>query len=603
MGIPRPSVRPLRWMLLALLAVLVVTFPAGGAGPKQKNLTGGKRLTHISQSVAIRFWAEHPEFAPKQLSKRLQQVRERAGESQSGRGRANGPRGAAGFVFNDDLVGLPQNEESITACRANTRYVLGSTNDYRGLLDPAGNFTGWHFSSSGGNSLTNEGLMPPVSFADPSKPDVPSGGDPVSVTGTTNQAGTGPGCAYMYEASLAYDPVDPFGNDNGIAVYRSTPQLLGSCPTGTDPANPDCWPVRRLVAEGKANTNPSPANPSHFLDKEWMDVGRSGSAEYVWVTWSDFAAFGLGELDFTAEIFAARCTRDLATCTAPIPISVDDFDVQFSHVTIGPDGRVYISWVDVIGEVPNDPECPDPDPDTGECPEQTFVIKLRVAQPGSTTFGPERVVYREEKPIAFGGFLNANDFRIATYPKNDVAMVGSGAGHPRVFIVWDACRYEPTPTICEGARIRLTWSDDFGATWRGPITISRGGNNYFPSIDWNDRKGGKLAFAWFSNRRDTQFDNRQDIEYLTLDSDRPSPPGRPRVLTRTMNESEADPLLGGFFIGDYIEVAMVGGRSWVNYNANYQQLKLLGPLGAEGIPVPQQDNYLDVIPGNGDNGD
>jgi hypothetical protein len=54
------------------------------------------------------------------------------------------------------------------------------------------------------------------------------------------------------------------------------------------------------------------------------------------------------------------------------------------------------------------------------------------------------------------------------------------------------------------------------------------------------------------------------------------------------NESEADPILGGAFIGDYIDVDRTPGISYVAYNANYRKIKVLG----EGFPVPQQDNYL-----------
>jgi hypothetical protein len=584
-----------RWGALALLGVFLVTLPASGAGPKSKSLTGGKRLDHFSQAVAIRFWAQNPQFAPEQLTARLAQVRENAGERGTGPFTGARPPGAAGRVFNRDIYGLPQNETSVTVCRANTRFVLEGTNDYRGLLDPHGNFTGWHFSNTGTSSLTNEGLLPPVAFQDPSKGEVPSGGDPVDMAGTTNTAGTAPGCAYMYAASLAYNPNDPFGSDNGVAVYRSTPSLLANCPTDVDPSNPACWPVRRMVAEATGVAEPTPENPSHFLDKEWADVGRSGDAEYVWVTWSDFALTGFGETDFTAEIFAARCDRDLITCTDPIPISEDDFDVQFSEVTIGPDGRVYVTWMDVIGEVPGDPECPDPDPESGECPEQTFVIKMRVAPPGSTAFGPEQIVHHELKPIPFGGFLNANDFRVATYPKSDVVMVSGPDGpHPRAFVVWDACRYRPLSTICEEAYIRLKWSDDLGATWNGPVTLSRGGNNYFPWVDSNDRADGKLAVQWYSSRRDGQFDNRQDIEWLLVDAEQPGTVPRPRRLTPGMNEPEADPLLGGFFIGDYNEIAAVGNKVFISYNANYRQVALLGVLGLEGVPVPQQDNYLAI---------
>ncbi len=547
-----------------LLGALLLALPASSAGPKQKRLTGGKQLTHFSQAVALRFWAENPEFAPKELTERLEQVR---AEEHPGKDRGKpGAPGAAGIVFNADEFGLPQNEESVTACRANTSYVLEGTNDYRGLLDPLGNFTGWHFSNDGGRSLANEGLLPPVPLLSDPATEVPSGGDPVMVAGK--------GCA-MFGGGLAYDAVDPFSNPNGIAVSKSSPSILASCDTAADPANPDCWPTRRLVAEGTGIPDPTPENPGHFLDKPWFDVGWSGDAEYVWIAYSDFAITGPGDLDFTAEIFAVRCTSDLATCTEPIPISVDDVDVQFADVTIGPDGRVYVTWSQIFGELTEEP--------------QTFVHKLRVAEAGSTTFGPEKIVAVEELPIPFGGLLNANDFRIATYPKNAVAP---HRGNSRVFVVWDACRYRPLDTVCEEAYVKLTWSDDLGDTWADPVELSRGGNNYFPSIDWDgERRGADLAFTWFSNRRDGQFDNRQDIEFASVDVSRPWDVEDRRVLTSGMNESEADPLLGGLFIGDYIEVAAVGDRAWVGYNANYRQKELLG----EGVPVPQQDNYLDRV--------
>jgi hypothetical protein len=384
----------------------------------------------------------------------------------------------------------------------------------------------------------------------------------------------GKGCA-MFGGGLAYDAVDPFSNPNGIALYKSSPSILASCDTSADPSNPACWPTRRLVAEGTGIPNPTPAIPGHFLDKPWFDVGWSGDAEYAWVVYSDFAMTGPGELDFTAEIFAVRCTSDLVTCTSPIPISVDDVDVQFADVTIGPDGRVYVTWSQIFGELTGEP--------------QTFVHKLRVAEPGSTSFGPERVVAVEDLPIPFGGLLNANDFRIATYPKNAVTP---HRGSSRVFVVWDACRYRPLDSVCEEAYIKLTWSDDLGDSWADPVELSRAGNNYFPSIDWDDEwRDSDLVFTWFSSRRDSQFDNRQDVEFAVVDADRPWKVTDRDLLTSGMNEPEADPLLGGFFIGDYIEVAAVGAKAWVGYNANYRQKELLG----EGVPVPQQDNYLDRV--------
>jgi hypothetical protein len=557
------AMRRARMIGWALLALTLIAVPAGGI-PRGKGKPADEFLAHLSGSVALRFWAEHPEVAPARVQSGLAAL-EATRASSNDEDAAGG-----GDVFNRDEFGLPQNEESITACKTNPSIVLGGTNDYRGLIDAQGNFTGWHFSNNGGRSLTNEGLLPPVTLLSDPDREQPSGGDPVDVAGTRNAGGTAPGCAYLYAASLAYNPADPFGDANGIAVYRSTPGILATCPTEyPNNSNPACWPTRRLVAEGGTN---------HFLDKEWFDVGVSGGAEWVWVTYSDFALGG--PFGFTgAEIFAVRCDRDLVTCTSPIPISVDDGDVQFSDVTIAPDGRVYVTWVQVIGELPTDPQFP----------EQTFVIKMRVAEPGSIVFGPEQVVHSEDRAIPFGGFMHANDWRVATYPKNDVAMVG---GNPRVFVVWDACKFRPLPTICEEALIKLRYSDNFGASWSPVIELSRGGDNYFPSIVSNDAsKNPTLAFTWFTNRFDPIFHNRQDVEFMVMDPDRPRRGGLER-LTSPSNESEADPLLGGFFIGDYIEVNAVGDRAWVHYNANYLSKKLLGPFGVEGIPVPQQDNFL-----------
>lgn len=540
------AVRPRRGRLLALglLIALAATLPAAGA-PKERTVVTGQKLGHLSQVMTTRYWAANPDQAPPGIAERLEGAAA-AAAPRRGRGAKS-----AGDVFNADDTGLPQNEESVAVCDTNNDIVLSGTNDYRGLLDPQGNFTGWHLSLDGGRSLANEGLLPAVPLLSNPGVEIPSGGDPVKASGE--------GCN-LFAASLAYDPFDPFGNPNGVAVYRSDANTLNSCPGGADPS---CWPVRRLVAEG---------TPPHFLDKEWFDVGASGDAgEVVWVAYSDFLITGPGELDFTASIKAVRCDADLVVCTDPIDISTIDPDVQFSDVTIGQDGRTYITWARIDGEL--------------EETAQTFTIKVRIAEPGSTVFGPEKTVYVEDLAIPFGGVLHANDFRIATYPKNEVVMIDDT---PRIFVVWDACTERPLDTICVEPLIKLSYSDDDGDTWTGPLTVSQRGDNYFPTIASNqDPRRPKLLLAWFSNANDRIFHNQQDVQFLSLNAQNPRV-GRPDTLTRPSNETEADPLLGGFFIGDYIEVAAVGRRAYVAFNANYRQVPFLG----EGTPLPQQDNYL-----------
>jgi hypothetical protein len=233
-----------RWGILVLLIGLVAV-PASGA-PKGRDSLGSRAFLHMSQSVGLRYYFEHPDQAPGRLAERLAAASELA---TSGQAAASSSSSAGrGDVFNDDDLGLPQNEESVSVCRRNPKIVLSGTNDYRGLVDPEGNSTGWHFSNDGGASLTNEGLLPPVEIAGAQ---VPSGGDPVDVVDNEN--------CDLYASSLNYDPEDPFHNANGVGLYRTDPATLASCPGGTDPS---CWPTRRAIAT---------ARPGHFLDKEWFD--------------------------------------------------------------------------------------------------------------------------------------------------------------------------------------------------------------------------------------------------------------------------------------------------------------------------------------------
>jgi hypothetical protein len=529
--------------IAACLLVIALALPAGGVGPRDKIHTGTP-LDHLSQSVAIRLRLEQAD-APS--------VKALSGW-QATAPSAEGDAGSIGDVFNRDRTGLPQNEESVSVCRSNPRIVLGGTNDYRGLLFPEQGepFTGWHFSNDGGDSVANEGLLPPVEMQGQ---DVPPGGDPVVVVHDRT-------CA-LYAASLNYAVGTDFPEDlfpNGIGVYKTDPATLAGCGGAVDAS---CWPTRRAVAEAP--------DAGHFYDKEWFDVGWSGDAGLVvWVAWADFVADPEAPSGISSvSIKAVRCDAVLEECTDPILISGPDEDVQFVDVTIAGDGSTYMSWSEIRGEI--------------ELAPQTFVHKLRVAPPGSTDFGPTRVVYEETLAIPFGGKLVANDFRVATYPKNEVKSTSGGT---RVYIVWDACAERVfDETVCDRSRIKLRYSDDQGASWSPVKLLSVGGQNYFPAIA-NAPGTSKLAVVWFTNRFDEAFGNRQDVELATIDASG-NVTDRQRLTSRS-NASEADPALGGAFIGDYIEVHVERGQAYVAYNANYRRASLLG----EGAPVPQQDNYL-----------
>ena len=533
----------------------IVTLPAANGVPGEAGKsTSRTAMNHVSQSVQFHHYLKHPEQAPESTRRgidaanglRVQAKRTTALPAVAGPG-----------LFNRDTVGLPQNEESVTACAKDPRTVVGGSNDYRGLLDPQANFTGWYLSRDGGATVTNEGLLPALSTAGQV---LPSGGDPVT---QSDEA------CNIYAGSLNYGS-DPFTTGaNGIGVYKTTPETLAKCPQGKDPSSlthPTCWPKNRLVATASVA-----GGVGHFLDKEWLDVGISGKAgKVVWVTYSDFAQDANAPVGFTgAQIKAVRCDADLISWTAPILVSGTDADIQFSDVTISGSGATLVTWVQVEGEL--------------EQTAQTFTVKARIAQPGSTTFGPTRIVAREPNAIPFGGVLHANDFRVATVPKSIMPTVN---GVERPTVVWDRCKVRVFDFTCEEPEIVLSSSTDRGKTWSAPRVISAGGDNYFPAI--SDETGNPdFVVAYYTNRYDPTFHNRQDVELVTVDTDTAKVMKRQRV-TPISNETEADPILGGFFIGDYFDVHLLGDTAYVHYNANYRKVRLLG----EGVPVPQQDNFL-----------
>jgi hypothetical protein len=550
--------RKLALLLIAALAVgLVTTIPASGKA-KFRQLKP-RLLDHLSSGPVTRYYLSHPELAPAGVRSRFQGLQPLVGKVKyrSG-GELNPP---IGDRFNDDTIGLPQNEESVGVCAGDTNNVLEGTNDYRGLLDPEFNFTGWHYSNNGGVDLTNEGLLPHIVLSDGTTT-VPSGGDPVDVCSRSG------GVSTFYAASLNFDPF--FGFPSAIGAYKSDPATLASCPGGVDPS---CWPTSIAVAE---------AAPDHFLDKEWMHVGDTGDGIHVWVTWSDF---DVSQPCCFADIMASRCLADLSSCSTPIQIDdpVVDEDIQFSDVTIGPDHRTYFTYAQIIGEIEGTP--------------QTFVVKSRIADVGCGSadggcLGPIHEVDSLDKAIPFGGFLQADDFRVASVPKSTVKLVN---GSPRFFVVYDECKVRVNgDVLCEEPRIEMRYSDDDGATWSDLIILSKTAVNradYFPSIA-NDTTDGKIVVAWFTNRFD-EYLNAQDIEMVTIDAATATVVKRQQVTTDAIvpNEPEADPLLGGFFIGDYIEVFAHGGQAYIGYNMNIRGHTFIG----EGEAVKQQDNFLTKI--------
>jgi hypothetical protein len=539
----------------------------------------------VSQSALIKWYTNHPEDAPPQLRQAIETLRSAPSgllqqAAEISEAQDSDPALAFGqkrFNKETDATGLPQNEESVTYCPVNQNEILMGTNDFRGLVDVTGNTTGWHYSKDGGASVFKEGRQAEISVrdSDGGLVDIPSGGDPV-----VRAVATASDSCDFYAAGLAFDLADD--DPNAIVVYKTSDETLnGSCQGAA------CWPSQKAVATATIDLSDG---TGHFLDKPWMDVGDSGGDIVVWVTYTEFEVDGE-----VSPIKASRCTADLTSCTSNIAISSLRANAQFSYVTIAPDGRVYVSWIER----------------TIDSGREVFTINMRMAAAGSTSFGPRKTVATETRPLGFGSSLSSNDFRIASIPQNTVLPLDDGVN--RFYVVWPYCVQPAVPVdgqsveVCRDSDIRVAFSDDDGDSFR-TVSINQPGSQYFPAIDADvigDRvyryqtvvaNGppdlGSLSFVSLNHinlNGDVDCDRDRDaVDALGILEDVAGLGALPSGCPAGLNEPNADPALGGQFIGDYIEVFAYDNVVVVGYNANYTELGFLGTKPA----TYQQDNYL-----------
>ncbi len=541
--------RPGRSSRLAWLVIVAVlaTGAAVGASALSTNDTfvPSHDLAVRSRAFAMRYFVENPDAGPVGLRDALHRIRTGALRPASV---TAAPQPAvtspvAAHVFNRDATGLPQNEESGSACPTDPNFVLQGMNDYRGLLSQSQDLTGFAFSDDGGATVKQDGQLPSVTIGSTT---VPSSGDPVD---RWSQNCTAFASDIDFTANF-------FGltSESAVVVRSSSSGNLDVC---SSPQS--CWPKAKVVD--------STTSDSVFLDKDWMDVGRSGTAEVVWVTYTRF----VGE---NAYIEAVRCNLALTSCTAPIQVS-DNTDtgfgafVQGSYVVIGPDGRVYVTY------------------ETFAQTGAMKAIKLKIAPAGSTAFAAAKVVAKPAGGIPPNGRLAADDFRVGTLAKAAVAMVGAT---PRVFVADEECTVTGNG-LCEGSQVKVRYSDDSGASW-STMTFGPGSTqNYFPTVAVDaTATPNKVVLSWYTNGNDT-FAHRDDVELASFPADLSATPALTRV-TPASNEPDADPLLGGAFIGDYFEVTATGGNAYVSFNENRRKQQFVG----DGVPVFQQDNYLAIVP-------
>ncbi len=481
---------------------------------------------------------------------------------------------------------MPQNEESVdfllNRVGGTADLIVGAANDFRGFFGGlGGSATGFYVHRSASDCTGQfEGGLP--SIVDVNGVTSFGIGDPVVAADPERDA--------FFAADLHFGFNFSIGEfDTSVGVFRTTASVLTNtkiCPPGSHEFNDTgCWPTS--TAADVQNTFGTVSSTGRFIDKPHLAVDErpKGSAKeagnvYVTNTVFDFN-FGTTTIDLTA------CTNSLKACSSPITVSGHDgtfFDnfTQLSHVSVRPDGIITVSYVRVNLGFP-----------IGQTFDLKWVICTPAGAPNPPSCSPPTIIVTETQPLPFGGTLAAEDFRVTTYPKHDHQVEPDGT--TQTIVVWDRCA---APLIvfgfnCPESDVVITASNNNGTTW-SPVTPvnSKPQNQFFPWIK-TDRSSNTVNIAYYSSQNDI-FQHRVQVflNQIAPGTVIPNPVGASQALTTLADDPAADPLLGGFFFGDYIGLAARGTtisgprRAYTSYTYNTDQ----GII--HGISTPEQNNHL-----------
>lgn len=327
-------------------------------------------------------------------------------------------------------------------------------------------FTGFGFSTDGGSTFTDAGLLAPT-------PGFVSLGDPALAVDRMGN---------FYFASLTVDNI--FTNTGShIAVAQST-STSPSVTFGTPVLIPGLLPFG-------------------FQDKELIAVDASGSPfdGRVYVAWTEFGSTN----DTTILLAGSTSTAPLAFGT-PIALSPADALNQGAMPAVGPNGELYVVWGRFV---------------LGAGGITAESIRLLRSNDGGVTFiNPDPADANPNKIVAGptptpglmttgGPFERISRTRGFPYIAVDTTP-GSSPTRGNVYIVFQA---DPDGAGADLSDIFFTRSTDGGATWSAPVSINAGAavttnpdtttnDNWQPSIAVSPGSG-EIAVTFYDRRNDT----------------------------------------------------------------------------------------------------
>jgi hypothetical protein len=396
----------------------------------------------------------------------------------------------------------PQNEPSVAVSRVDPRRVIVVSNDY----SRAETRTGLWRSTDGGRSFARRRLLPRPGGFDRTA-------DPV-VDFVDRHRLLVAGVAVVRDPTARF-----FVRDGSIVLWVSD-----------DAGRTFDEPV--IIARGRG--------VDIFLDKPVLTVDKSDGSPYEGQAYLAYTVLGL-ELG-PGMIVIQRSDDGGRSWSAPVPLTASDRSVQGASIATGPDGQVYVSWIEYDSRT------------AGQ-------FRFRRSSDGGATFG-ESVTVAEIRllPICREGraeeCLPVPGWRFRTGTLSFLgADISEGPAAGTLYAVWPEFRQG-------GAGVWLARSRNEGDTWSDPILVSGDGDAIFPNIAVSPDTG-EVHIVYVGNELSPPPGTLMDVFVAEA-----QPGGRRfrrRLVSSESFDPNADPFFGEptHFIGDYIGIDTLPGGGFI----------------------------------------
>jgi hypothetical protein len=453
-------------------------------------------------------------------------------------GAATLPHAASVSSATDVTSDLYANNEESLGMSPDGRLLAGSWNDWE-----YNDGCGFSYSADGGSTWAPETFVPNLT-AFTNDPDVPGtgrfyvAGDPAvaynPASGLFDVVCQAFGTKTGNQIQMLSTTFDPTKADPGADVNFSYGTRVGGAPAWTSPV---------AVATGKSPGSQKGSN-GQLPDHETITVDTGHGAHHhfgrLYVAWAEFSGSG------RAPINVAFSDDDGHTWTGPIRVSdnKDQFD-QDARPSVGPDGTVYLTWVNGPNEISL----------------ENNVVMAAKSTDGGLTWSPDRTAARIVAPIP--SRLPNSQYRVFTDAwstvdqasgKLVIAYTDQKSGAANVYAVHNLAAGDLTQ-------------------WSRAIRVRPSNHEqFFPWL--SSAPNGRVDLVFYDRTCDPA-DKRNCVELASTETSGASW-GLVPLTTSGFDGDRYGACLaflessdcGNHFIGDYIAVASTNSKAQVLYTAN-----------------------------------